>query len=380
MDIVTLRITFSLIALCMLVLFYVTTYRVTRAPFCAWWCISLVLFLGAGIAWLLNGSDAQAVANPLGNVLAVAGAQTVWFAARSLRRARPPWRLSAVVLLVTAVAGALDHPATNIWAGGLVFLAGMTLFFALTTYEVWTASRAGDGMSAYSPVTAALTVTSALVAIFYCGRAIAYAVVGPHHHLFTDVFGTTPTTLLTTVLLVSVSHAMGALSQEQLVQDLRHRAERDGLSGLLNREAFGQLADKTVRGIARSAIIICDLDHFKQVNDAHGHRVGDAVITAFSDAIRYAIRSTDLAARFGGEEFVILMPGASTAAATVLTQALSRHLSESEVLPAGQAVTSSYGIAAVEGGIPIGEALQRADEALYRAKSAGRDRAITWAP
>lgn len=377
LDVVTMRVLFALIALCMLGLFYVTTYRTTRAPFCGWWCLALALFLLAAVAWLFNGTGAQVLANPLGNVFGVCGATTVWLAARSLERRRPSWGVLAILPGLTAIAGALGDPGHDTWSGGLVFLASMTVGFGLATREIGLAWRTAlVPRSTISSVDASLAATSALAALFYLGRTLAFATVGPDHPVFLHIFGTTPTTLLATLMLVTVSHSMGALSQEQLVQDLRQSAERDDLTGLLNRHAFWRLAAETTRGIGDSAVVVADLDHFKRINDDYGHAVGDEVLTTFADAVRETTRSTDLAARFGGEEFVILMPGAGIPQAEAMTRGVSRIMRESVLFSDGEAVTVSYGIAILEAGVSLDLTIEQADAALYQAKEAGRDQTV----
>ena len=91
------------------------------------------------------------------------------------------------------------------------------------------------------------------------------------------------------------------------------RASRDGLTGLLNRTTFEEQAGREVRRQHAAGsvptLIIADLDNFKAINDTHGHAAGDAAIQAFADACRSSIRHTDLAGRYGGEEFIILLPG-----------------------------------------------------------------------
>ncbi|MFT4262708.1 MAG: GGDEF domain-containing protein [Nocardioides sp.] len=378
MDVVTLQLTFAGVALCLLVLFYLTTYRITHAPFCGWWCASLVFFLAAEVAWVVASLGPRAVANPIGSVLAVCGAATVWLAARSLERPRPPWALLALAPGLTALAAILGHPGRHEWAGGLVYLTVMTLHLGLATWETWRARSARKAAHATSAAVAtSLAVSSTLVTAFYLARTVVFGVAGPDYPIFTGILGTGPTTLFTTSMLVAVSHSMGALSQEQVVEDLRRRAALDDLTGLLNRATFWELAERELVGVGSGAVIVADLDSFKQVNDRFGHTAGDLVLQAFADAVRGSIRSTDLAARFGGEEFVILLPGASTAAAGVVARTISRSLQDTPLLPAGDDVTVSYGIAAVPSRIALATAIDRADAALYRAKEAGRDRIVT---
>jgi diguanylate cyclase (GGDEF)-like protein len=182
------------------------------------------------------------------------------------------------------------------------------------------------------------------------------------------------------VLLVVVSFSMAALSSEQQTRALRVVATRDDLTGLLNRKAFldlaaEQLADRTITG-GSGALILADLDHFKTVNDSYGHAAGDLALQAFADACIATVRSTDLTGRYGGEEFVILVPGASAERAETIAEEISRRLAGTDTRNGMEMPTASYGISTYDGGTSdVDELIASADAALYRAKSLGRNRA-----
>jgi diguanylate cyclase (GGDEF)-like protein len=155
-------------------------------------------------------------------------------------------------------------------------------------------------------------------------------------------------------------------------------ATRDDLTGLLNRKAFLDLAAEHIADTAVSkpagVLILADLDHFKAVNDTYGHAAGDAVLQAFAAACQATVRSTDLAGRYGGEEFVLLIPGASAERAERIANEVSRRLAQAS--KAGlQMPTVSYGVATYHPGAAGLDALiASADAALYTAKSLGRNR------
>jgi diguanylate cyclase (GGDEF)-like protein len=156
-------------------------------------------------------------------------------------------------------------------------------------------------------------------------------------------------------------------------------ATRDDLTGLLNRKAFLELAaehlaDPTVTR-AMGALILADLDHFKAVNDTYGHAAGDAALQEFAGACKDTVGSTDLAGRYGGEEFVLLIPGATADAAERIADAISQRLAQASDANGVQMPTVSYGIATYDAGTASLEALiASADAALYTAKSLGRNR------
>ena len=374
LDTATLRIAFGLMALVLVVLFYFSAYRLTRSPYSAWWCGALLFFLTGSGCFLLDGTAHQVWANPVGNTLLVHGGVAVWAGARSLRTVPPPkWAFTGIPL-VTLVASLLDHPATNTWSGGPVFLAAMSLTIGLASRELW---RLEPG---YSRVRLPMAVAAGGLSVFYFFRWLAFLVEGPQGTVFTTMFGSAVTTMVTMVLLVVVSFSMAALSTEQQTRALRVVATRDDLTGLLNRKAFldlaaEQLADRTITG-GSGALILADLDHFKAVNDTYGHAAGDVALQAFADACVATVRSTDLTGRYGGEEFLILVPGATAERAEAIAQEISRRLAGAKTRNGMEMPTASYGISTYDGGTSTVDGLiEAADEALYRAKSMGRNRA-----
>jgi diguanylate cyclase (GGDEF)-like protein len=167
------------------------------------------------------------------------------------------------------------------------------------------------------------------------------------------------------------------LALQELAQDLRFRATTDPLTGLYNRAEFDEaLASETGRsGRYKSplALIMFDIDHFKQVNDAFGHQVGDEVLVQLSQTVSGNVRHTDVLARWGGEEFVILAPGLDGAAAFQAAEKIRRLISQTAFPTTGR-VTCSFGVAEHVKGDTAETLVARADGALYRAKMMGRNR------
>jgi diguanylate cyclase (GGDEF)-like protein/PAS domain S-box-containing protein len=151
----------------------------------------------------------------------------------------------------------------------------------------------------------------------------------------------------------------------------------DPLTGLANRrrldEALRVETHRAQRYGGHLSVVITDLDHFKRVNDEHGHQVGDSVLHEFAHLIRAHCRDTDLVARFGGEEFVILMPEVGTAEAQVCAERMRTALAQKIIPPLTQPITASFGVAEFMPGEGEGSLLRRADRALYRGKAAGRN-------
>jgi two-component system cell cycle response regulator len=160
---------------------------------------------------------------------------------------------------------------------------------------------------------------------------------------------------------------------------LRHDASTDALTGVWNRRAFEAMLDAHVLGRQRFGLLFVDVDHFKAVNDAHGHDAGDAVLAHLGHVLSGSVRPGDAVARLGGEEFVVLLQGVTTEGA--LTAAERLREAAAEVGPVGvPRVTVSIGVALADPAedVTADDLMRRADAALYSAKRAGRDRVIPW--
>lgn len=163
---------------------------------------------------------------------------------------------------------------------------------------------------------------------------------------------------------------------------LERLATTDALTGLHNRRYVDEWlrieALRARRYGAALSVLMMDLDHFKRVNDTHGHPMGDSVLACVGELVRTLIRRCDVAARYGGEEFLLLLPATGLEGAAELGERLREGLARCEFVGArGEAlqVTASFGAAEFGGALDSPEALVRAaDDALYRAKTAGRDR------
>lgn len=173
-------------------------------------------------------------------------------------------------------------------------------------------------------------------------------------------------------------HLALALANIELRETLRAQSIRDPLTGLYNRRYLDEHLPREVhrsdRTAAPIALLSIDLDHFKEYNDEHGHGAGDTALLSVASMIRLRCRDEDIVCRLGGEEFLVVMPGANGDEAGVRAEALRRACSE---LPfgAGRSLTMSVGVASYpEDGASIELVLEAVDEALYAAKRAGRNR------
>jgi diguanylate cyclase (GGDEF)-like protein len=182
------------------------------------------------------------------------------------------------------------------------------------------------------------------------------------------------------VMPLALTAAVGILSTALMQSDVRHRSAAviDQLTGMLNRNS---LADRTVELAHQSertgqtvGLIVGDLDHFKQVNDEHGHATGDAVLQDVAYMLRKQLRAFDLAYRIGGEEFLVLLPGADLAQTAAMAERLRRGVA-ADTVGGGLRVTMSFGVSASRPGdaFDYKAVCAEADAALYEAKRKGRN-------
>jgi len=178
-----------------------------------------------------------------------------------------------------------------------------------------------------------------------------------------------------------VRQAVVALKNAQLHHEVEQQALLDDLTGLANRrlldETLRSELDSAVQSGGRVTLVFADLDHFKTVNDRYGHPCGDRVLTAFADILRTQVRSEDLAGRWGGEEFALILPGTSLAGgmelaerARLATEAMRLRSDAGE----GFSITASFGVASYPSADDTTDLVAAADNALYAAKRSGRNR------
>ena len=179
-------------------------------------------------------------------------------------------------------------------------------------------------------------------------------------------------------------HAATALGNARQHQAVQRQARVDGLTGLWNRRPCEEELKKEVVRAKRLgdplAVIVADLDDFKAVNDKHGHPTGDKVLREFAEALKASVREIDVASRWGGEEFVVVLPGTDEAGGAHVAERVRREFARRVVLaPSGEQIisTASFGVVGFSGRGGMSELLAAADAALYKAKRAGKDRIAT---
>ncbi len=170
--------------------------------------------------------------------------------------------------------------------------------------------------------------------------------------------------------------------REKVGEFYRQLSMIDGLTGLFNRawlnDALPSMVATAHAGTTPMSIIMIDLDHFKRFNDSHGHQAGDKALCAAAKVLNAALRPTDFAARYGGEELIVLLPDTKDKVAMVVAKRLCERLRQTNVLD-GKChplphITASFGVACLTDGLDDQGLMAAADSALYRAKNGGRNR------
>jgi diguanylate cyclase (GGDEF)-like protein len=237
-----------------------------------------------------------------------------------------------------------------------------------------------------SPAMPWLVVPTAFAATRFRREVVTAAVASATVMLFAATFAIAPdetiahpsALVVSIALLVSITAVVAALSGAEVEQ--RSESVLDPLTGLLNRSAlrrrFDELEQQARLTGETLSLLVCDIDRFKSVNDTYGHDRGDAVLRDFAYEMRKHLRSFELIYRLGGEEFVLILPGAGDSDAVRIAEHLRELLAEAR--PGGLAVTVSIGVATASGEDVEFEGLfKRADRALYAAKARGRDRVVS---
>ncbi|MDP3083806.1 MAG: diguanylate cyclase [Rubrivivax sp.] len=348
------------------------------------------------------------------------------------KRTRLSQALLAVALMATGVLVMNAYarfgiaPARPVWIWSAVSLGGLLVIFALIrsgwSHRLEDASMTvpqmvfsiGSGAAAYAlagagrggvfPIVMVVLVFGVFVAspaqmraisayaVAIFGAAMAWmswrqpAVYPPLVELghFVMVATMVPATAVLAGRLSRLRHRARQHSSElkEALNRIRELATRDELTGLINRRHMHELVEQEHQRCTRSGLTFCvamlDLDHFKQINDNHGHAAGDDMLRAVAQEAQRHVRAADVLARWGGEEFVLMMPEARAALARGGLERLRERIGALQILHRGNrlGITLSAGLAEHHAGETVAQTLERADRALYEAKAQGRNRVV----
>ncbi len=342
----------------------------------AWWGASFLLFAPTTGLFAARGVISDVWSIQAANALMLVGYGLLWTGARVFegRKPRPLLILAGTAIWLAACQfpGFLQSLPARITLMS-VLLGAYTLSFV---YELW--RRRHDGLLSRWPIMAIATLHVVLFPIRapYL-QSMPFPLQSPSYGMQTAsllVFAPLLYTFAMVFLLM-------ALTKERAESRQRYAATIDPLTGIPNRRGFSERAERLLaraqRDNSQVTLLLFDLDRFKDVNDRFGHRTGDTVLTLFTRSAVESLRPLDLFGRFGGEEFVALLPGVTNEGALTVAERVRSHFEFTAGAVDGRPVgaTASVGIAsAADGAYDFDALYAMADAALYRAKQNGRNR------
>lgn len=342
----------------------------------------IVFVSGQGFAWPLLEYAVPLGAHAWNVPAALSGAIACLFVREiaGLRHYSPRvhaafgWLAGAFVVLAFANIGDLVGVGAQVAAVGNVLFLGTAVFTLVVAFLAWRrGSRAAGWFLLAWTLLEVMTISTALSFLFGdAAPALLY-------------YGL-PLSMVTAAIVVALGVADRLLAQRAALDDARRRAEIDPLTGVLNRlSLMDRLESACRRAQARAmplALLFIDLDHFKEINDSHGHLAGDACLKAVVGPIQAELRHSDVIGRYGGEEFVVILSSADGRAAQAIAERIRHGVTELRVEGFGSPLqlTCSIGVAASDVlGVWGDHLVALADAAVYAAKHGGRNR-VSLAP
>jgi diguanylate cyclase (GGDEF)-like protein len=343
------------------------------------WRVGTLLLAGGQVLLAAQRLQTGPLLLIAGNAVLFAGLTTYWRAV-----VRFAGRRQHLAMLLPALAGTLGIALLSADPAALVARVGIATAVSVVVSLAAAGVLVADQPYGRSTSARVLAVLFAALALFMIARGAWFAAAGDGLHSIVDhhwINAVTPIAL--SVLPVIGTTAFLLMCAERIRRRWEDAAATDGLTGLPNRRASDlelarRFAARDQGGGFVAAVI--DADHFKQLNDRHGHAAGDAALRAIAGALRAALRAGDFVARQGGEEFLVLAAPGTPDAAITLGERLRRSVADLDVGEFGP-LRVSIGMALPLAHDPDADAvLRRADRALYAAKQAGRNRAMLGEP
>lgn len=353
--------------------------RGTERAFLYWGCGNLCASLGCVLS-ALRGVIPDVASISLGNGAVILGLALMWAGQR--RFAAQPvhvWILWLGPLVITLLYAFHPLMAQSIMARTALLYGTIFLYSVLCAVDLWRAQQQERLRMRNVAIAMLLLICAFLVAGMWAlttdEGAAPQGFLDPNPYRFLSLLSVFMSALVWVLALMLMAH-------ERLENRLLDMARTDTLTRVLNRAGFHTLAQQRLQGLRpreTATLLLLDLDHFKRINDTHGHEAGDTLLRLFAEATQRAIRPVDLLARHGGEEFCLLMPGLSLVQARPVAERIRRQCEQIR-LGEGDAVfgtTVSIGMVGID--VPqetLRAALVRADTALYEAKHQGRNRVV----
>lgn len=354
-------------------------FKDRKAGALLWWAAASLLN-GIGVAALLAGLSTSAILTIMtGVALSSAAPALYWGGIRRFNGRSTP----LLLILLGLVIWFASRPVTQFlqlehekWST-LVSFALWYVYLAAGIWELWR-SR-GERLSTRWPLIALLAVHSLVYGAGTIDLLTGELVLGSPPELF-SWFGAIHFESISFSMVGSI--LMILLCRERIERGHIEAAGIDPLTGIANRRSLLEGAERLMRRSRESgaplSIAMFDLDHFKHVNDAHGHEVGDRVLRGFAQTVRGAVRPTDLFGRYGGEEFLLVMPGVSIEAAFAVADRARFQFAQDYRFIDGRplAATFSAGVALAASDATVEQVIAAADAAMYVAKNGGRNRVV----
>jgi diguanylate cyclase (GGDEF)-like protein len=374
LDIQTLTLAGAVVALFSGLLLAGAWSTIARAPALLWWSAAN-LVNAAGIAMIAFGHATQSPSTAIAGIgFVIASPPLVWagtrrFASRGVRL----W-LSFAGVGAWVIVGAAPLPGGQLFPTAFGF-ALSTIYLSASIYELWRGR--GEALPARWALIAMLAIHAAItfggVVDTFTGRFRQGALPALDSWFGLITFESLLYSMATAVFMV-------LLCKERSERQIVLASHKDSLTGIANRGALLDSGERLLRRCQTSgksfSLIMFDLDHFKRINDSFGHAAGDEVIRAFASAAQSILRPNDLFGRYGGEEFVVVLPGATIEAAYVIADRIRNGFAGARVIrDTPVSCTVSAGVASAgSADATLEEIINVADDCLYRAKANGRNR------
>ncbi len=336
------------------------------------WAVALAILFVSFALFGLRGVLPDFLTLAVANLLVLVGLSLLYFGSQrhfELTVSTRNWTIFTVLVALPLLWFSTVGP--NIIAQVVLTSLFMTIAFSFHAHLIW---RHGSA-SFPNRFTAFILGTQGLINLL---RLLSLLLTDDS----VDFYGssTLQVVYVTSLIFGSMLGATGLtlMASNRLREDLEHLARHDSLTGCLNRRAWlnncDQEMDRSRRSGKQMTVLMMDIDHFKSINDNHGHQVGDRVIIRFVKRVVAALRRADNLGRYGGEEFVALLPETGAEQALIVAERIRSTVHNATEVPG---CTVSIGVATSDVNVSVDGLLARADAAMYRAKNNGRNRVET---